>query len=114
MITATEIESVWSPAKRFTLVKPTFKGLEQSKIVEDQPGYLKRFGIYICMSDDGQIAIVGGNNTNNGGKLFHCFKKSGSTWIKYQAIMPDESLLAACTSATVGSVQKAGAVYSFA
>ena len=29
---ATEIESAWSPAKRFTLVKPTFKGLEQAFI----------------------------------------------------------------------------------
>ena len=28
----TEIESAWSPAKRFTLVNPTFKGLEQAKL----------------------------------------------------------------------------------
>lgn len=89
---ATEVESAWSPARKFRLVKPTFKGLEQSKIVEDQPGHLKKFGIYICMSDDGQIAIVGGNSTSSGGgKLFHCFKKSGSTWTKYQTIMPDSS-----------------------
>lgn len=110
---ATEVESAWSLAKRFTLVKPTFKGLEQSKIVEDQPGYLKRFGIYICMSDDGQIAIVGGNNTDSGGKLFHCFKKSGSTWIRYQTITPDASFGPQDTSYKRMALSGDGSIFTF-
>ncbi len=94
-------------------MKPTFKGLEQSKIVEDQPGYLKRFGIYICMSDDGQIAIVGGNNTDSGGKLFHCFKKSGSTWIRYQTITPDSSFGPQDTSYKRMALSGDGSIFTF-
>lgn len=53
---ATEVESAWSPAKRFTLVKPTFKGIESQKLTR---GYSQdSFGKCTAVSDDGNTFVA--------------------------------------------------------
>lgn len=53
---ATEVESAWSPAKRFTLVKPTFKGIESQKLTR---GYSQdSFGNCTAVSDDGNTFVA--------------------------------------------------------
>lgn len=58
---ATEVESAWSPAKRFTLVKPTFKGIEFQKLTRSHLSTPTGsfFGSNTDVSDDGNTLAVG-------------------------------------------------------
>lgn len=58
MNTATEVESAWSPAKRFTLVKPTFKGLESQKLTHPSHWFGNSLSNSLAVSDDGNTFVA--------------------------------------------------------
>ena len=64
---ATEIESAWSPSKRFTLVKPTFKGLEQAKLTASDGAVYDYFGYSVAVSGDGSTAVIGAHRDDDRG-----------------------------------------------
>ena len=76
---ATEIESAWSPAKRFTLVKPAFKGLEQAKLTASDGVTGDRFGWSVSLSSDGNVAVIGEYGDERRGSAY-VFTRSGSSW----------------------------------
>lgn len=71
---ATEIESAWSPAKRFTLVKPTFKGLEQAFI----PRPAGSGHGPVSLSGNGDLAVLGNPAYPWSGATIH--HRENSTW----------------------------------
>lgn len=93
---ATEVESTWSPAKRFTLVKPTFKGIESQKLSRS---YLPStagevFGSCTAVSDDGSTLVVTSYMTDNqGGSLYvaSVFVRSGSIFSFQQTLLSPDS-----------------------
>ena len=80
---ATEIESAWSPAKRFTLVNPTFKGLEQTKLTASDGATGDNFGWSVAVSGDGNSVVIGAryddDRGSNSGSAY-VFTRSGSSW----------------------------------
>jgi len=93
---ATEVESAWSPAKRFTLVKPTFKGIESQKLSRS---YLPStagevFGSCIAVSDDGLTLVVTSYMTDNQGGTRYvasAFVRSGSIFTFQQTLLSPDS-----------------------
>ena len=80
---ATEIESAWSPAKRFTLVKSAFKGLEQAKLTASDGESNDQFGYSVAVSGDGNTAVIGAYGDDDGGTnagSAYVFVRSGSSW----------------------------------
>lgn len=71
---ATEIESAWSPAKRFTLVKPTFKGLEQAFIPTADNSAVGR----VALSASGDLLVVGNPSYPSSGAFIHY--RENSAW----------------------------------
>lgn len=67
---ATEVESAWSPAKRFTLVKPTFKGLEQAVI--------QVVGGPVAISGNGDLLVLGNPGYPLSGAFIHY--RENSAW----------------------------------
>lgn len=93
---ATEVESAWSPEKRFTLVKPTFKGIESQKL---NRSYLpltagEVFGSCTAVSDDGSTLVVTSYMTDNQGGTRYVasvFVRSGSIFTFQQTLLSPES-----------------------
>lgn len=93
---ATEVESAWSPAKRFTLVKPTFKGIESQKLSRS---YLPltaggHFGNCIAVSDDGSTLITTSYMTDNQGSsryVASVFVRNGSVFSFQQTLLSPDS-----------------------
>jgi hypothetical protein len=56
---ATLITSPWSTGRRFTLVKPAFKGLEQAKLTASDGADSDLFGYSVAVSGDGNTAVIG-------------------------------------------------------
>lgn len=75
---ATEVESAWSPAKRFTLVKPTFKGIESQKLTRAYSG--EWFGNCTAVSDDGNTFVATSyrnDGVNQSQYVCNVFEKTG-------------------------------------
>lgn len=70
----TEVESAWSPAKRFTLVKPTVKGLEQAFIPRHEGS---RYGP-VSLSGNGDLAVLGNPEYPWSGATIH--HRENSAW----------------------------------
>lgn len=79
----TEVESAWSPAKRFTLVKPTFKGLEQAFIPKPAD---TAFGP-AAISGNGDLLVIG----NGRGAFIHY--RENSAWSLKATISKGDTVL---------------------
>ena len=62
---ATEIESAWSPAKRFTLVSNGISGVEQAKMLPDNYYPYGKFAFSVSVSNDGNVCVIGALNNND-------------------------------------------------
>ena len=89
----TEVESAWSPAKRFTLVKPTFKGLESQKLTRPHPG--NSFGTCTAVSDDGNTLVVTSyrdDGVNQSQYVCNVFEKTGQQFqLSHTLVSPASS-----------------------
>lgn len=88
----TEVESAWSPAKKFRLVKPTFKGLEVQKLTRT---YIEQwFGYYTAVSDDGNTFVAASYSSDGTGKtqyLCNVFEKTGQYFHLSHVLLPPET-----------------------
>lgn len=90
---ATEVESAWSPAKRFTLVKPTFKGIESQKLTR---GYSQdSFGKCTAVSDDGNTFVATSyrnDGVNQTQYVCNVFEKTGQYFnLSHILVSPESS-----------------------
>lgn len=90
---ATEVESAWSPAKKFRLVKPTFKGLESQKLTRPHPG--NSFGTCTAVSDDGNTLVVTSyrnDGVNQSQYVCNVFEKTGQQFqLSHTLVSPASS-----------------------
>lgn len=84
---ATEVESAWSPAKRFKLINPNFTGNEMA-VLQPANSSEQYFGREVKITDDGNTAYVGTGQAIDGrGHITSYVRLSDGTW-SYQERFP--------------------------